>query len=85
MNKNKVSRSNGFLSNFFYEYWEIIKEDLIEVVRESRSSKMVFKDLNNNLLPLIPKKENANSLDAFRGTSFCKMVYKVISKVIAIK
>ena len=54
MKKDKVPRSDGFLTEFFQENREIIKEDLIEVVEESRSTKRVFKYLNNTFLFLIP-------------------------------
>ena len=54
MKKDKVARSDGFLTDFFQKNHEIIKEDLIEVVEESRSPKRVFKDLNNTFLFLTP-------------------------------
>ena len=54
MKKDKVPRSDGFLTDFFQKNCEIIKEDLIEVVEESRSPKRVFKDLNNTFLFLTP-------------------------------
>ena len=54
MKKDKVPRSDGFLTDFFQKNHEIIKEDLIEVVEESRSPKRVFKDLNNTFLFLTP-------------------------------
>ena len=54
MKKDKVPRSDGFLTEFFQENREIIKEDLIEVVEESRIPKRVFKDLNNTFLFIIP-------------------------------
>jgi len=54
MKKDKVPISDGFLTDFFQKNREIIKEDLIEVVEESRSPKRVFKDLNNTFLFLTP-------------------------------
>ena len=47
MKKDKVPRSDGFLTDFFRENHEIIKEDLIEVVEESRTPMRVFKDVTN--------------------------------------
>ena len=54
MKKDKFPRSDGFLTDFFQKNREIIKEDMIEVVEESRSPKRVFKDLNNTFLFLTP-------------------------------
>jgi len=41
--------------------------------------------LNSTFIILIPKKDNLDSLDNFRPISLCNCVYKIISKVIAIR
>lgn len=60
-----------------------MKDDLWEVVDESRASSFVFKDLNNTMIALILKNGNVSSFDDLRPISLCNSVYKVISKVMA--
>jgi len=52
-------------------------------VEKSRRSRKVLKALNASFIALIPKKENAMTLDGFRSIALCNVVYKIISKVIA--
>lgn len=39
MKKGKTPRPNGFTVEFFQEFWETIKFDLLEVVQESHKNK----------------------------------------------
>ena len=83
MKKGKAPGPDGFPIEFFQEFWEIIKFDLLEVVQESHRNKQMLKSLNSTFLALIPKKEEANRLDQFRPIALCNVVYKIITKLIA--
>ena len=83
MKKGKAPGPDGFPIEFFQEFWEIIKYDLLDVVQESYSNKQMLKSLNSTFLVLIPKKEGANQLEQFRPIALCNVVYKIITKVIA--
>ena len=83
MKKGKAPSPDGFPIEFFQEFWEIIKYDLLDVVQESYSNKQMLKSLNSTFLVLIPKKEGANQLEQFRPIALCNVVYKIITKVIA--
>eukprot|EP00253_Pinus_taeda_P009736 PITA_09736 len=61
----------------------IVKHDILEVVEESRKSRSVLRALNESFIALIPKQEKSMTPDRFRPIALCKVVYKIISKVIA--
>ena len=83
MKKGKAHGPNGFSIEFFQEFWEIVKYDLLDVVQESHRNKQMLKSLNSTFLDHIPKKEGVNWLDQFRPIALCNVVYKIITKLIA--
>ena len=83
MKKGMAPSPDGFLIEFFQEFWEIIKLDLLEVVQESHRNKQMLKSMNSTFLVLIPKQEGANQLTQFRPIALCNVVYKIITKLIA--
>ena len=74
---------DGFTSNFFHFFWDLIKEEVFEIIAEYRDKKGVLKDFNATFLTLIPKEARADSPNKFRPISLCNVIYKIISKVIA--
>ncbi|XP_059076363.1 uncharacterized protein LOC131875739 [Cryptomeria japonica] len=60
MKKGKAPGPDGFPIEFFQEFWEIIKFDLLEVIQESHRNKQMLKSMNSTFLALIPKMEGAN-------------------------
>lgn len=55
MKKGKAPGPDGFSIEFFQEFWEIIKFDLLEVVQESHRNKQMLKSMNSTFMVLIPK------------------------------
>ena len=55
MKKGKAPDPNGFSIEFFQEFWEIIKLDLLEVVKESHRNKQMLNSMNSTFLVLILK------------------------------
>ena len=60
----------------------MVKEEVVEIVEESRKKNGVLKDFNAMFLSLIPKETGAERPDKFRPIALCNVVYKIISKVI---
>ena len=83
MKKGKAPGPDGFPIEFFQEFWEIIKFDLLAVVHESQQNKQMLRALNATFLALIPKMEGADRLSQFRPISLCNVIYKIISKLMA--
>ena len=83
MQNGKAPSPDGFNVDFFKACWKTVKQDILEVVEDSRRSKAVLKALNASFIALIPKQEKAMTPDRFKPITYCNVVYKIISKVIA--
>ena len=83
MHNGKAPGPYGFNVDFFKACLRIVKQDILEVVEESRRFKTVLKALNEYFIALIPKQEKATSPDRFRPITLCNLIYKIISKVIS--
>ena len=80
----KAPGPDGFTSNFFHHFWDMVKEEVVEIVEESRLKKGVLKAFNATFLSLIPKEAGADSPDKFMPISLYNVIYKIIFKVIPI-
>jgi hypothetical protein len=54
-------------------------------VEESHNSGNVIPTLNATFLTLIPKEERVTNIKNFRHIALCNVIYKIISKVIALR
>lgn len=78
----KAPGPDGFTTNFFHEFWELIKTEVWELVEESRSMHWILPSLNATFLALVPKGDESNTLDKFKPIALCNVIYKLISKVL---
>ena len=81
--KDKSPGPDGWTIDFFMALFDILGMDLLQVLEESRSSGWIPASFNTTFIALIPKADNAITLNDFRPISLCNCVYKIISKVIA--
>jgi len=71
------------MSPIFYKtYWHIVGEDVVSIVLNALNSGMVHESINSTFISLIPKVKNSKSVSEFRPISLCKVVYKLIAKVV---
>lgn len=81
--RNKAPGPDGFMMEFFKHTWDIIKSDLMLVVKEFESTYSLDWRLSCTNLKLISKCSGAASLHNFRPISLIGGVYKIISKLLA--
>ena len=82
MAQGKSPSPDGFTSNFFHFFWDMIKEEVLPIVEESRKSRGVLKAFNATVLSLIPKGEGIDTPSKFRQIALYNVFYKIVSKVI---
>ena len=82
MAQGKGPDLDGFATNFFHFFWDMIKDEVWEIVEELWRKWGVLKAFNVTFLSLIPKREGADSPGKFTPISLCNVIYKIISKVI---
>eukprot|EP00253_Pinus_taeda_P017519 PITA_17519 len=81
----KAPGPDGFTSNFFHYFWELIKWEVWQVAEESRSMRWMYPGLNATFIALIPKSEDSNKPDKYRPIALCNIIYKIVSKVVALR
>jgi len=81
--EGKSPGSDSFTTTFFHSFWDLIKEEVWQVVEESHTLHWLLPSLNSTFIAHIPKEESTLTLDQFHPIALCNVIYKVISKVIA--
>eukprot|EP00253_Pinus_taeda_P004755 PITA_04755 len=69
--------------DFFKACRNIVKQDILQVVEDSRRHRTILKALNSSFIALIPKQEIDQTPNRFRPIALCNVIYKIISKVAA--
>ena len=82
---NKTPGPDGYSGEFYRKTWDIIGEDVTRAVLEFFRSGKLLKQWNCTAVSLIPKKVGADKLVDYRPISLCNVVYKVISKILAMR
>ena len=83
MSPLKAPGPNGMPPLFFQTYWTDVSMDVTHVVLSCLNSCSILKSINHTFITLIPKVNNLEKVSNFRPISFCNVIYKIISKLIA--
>ena len=81
--KDKSPGPNSWTIELYLGFFELLGEDLLEVVEESRKYGVIHAPINSTFIALIPKVDKLVAFDDFRLISLCNCLYKIISKVIS--
>nr|XP_008351105.2 uncharacterized protein LOC103414509 [Malus domestica] len=81
----KAPGPDGFQGIFYRSFWDIVVEDVNNLVRSFLRDEISPTEINNTHIVLLPKIPNPESVSHFRPISLCNYSYKVLSKVLAIK
>jgi hypothetical protein len=80
--KDKSPRLDGWTIEFFLHFFELVGEELLKVVEDSKRRGEVLKALNSTFLVLIPKVNKPSSFGEYRPIALCNLSYKIIEKII---
>jgi hypothetical protein len=81
--KDKSPALDGWTVEFFIHFFDILGDDLLELVEDSRIRGKVQCSLNSTFLALIPKMNKPMTFRDYMPISLCNLCYKLIAKVIA--
>ena len=59
---------------FFHFFWDVIKQEVLEIVEESQRNRGVLKAFNATFLTLVLKGEGADTPSKFRPIALCNVI-----------
>ena len=80
---NKAPGVDGISPLFFQNYWNIIKDDVVNAISSFFHTSNLIRTVNETIIFLIPKVDNPVFLTNFRPIILCTVLYKIISKILA--
>ncbi|GKU86405.1 hypothetical protein SLEP1_g936 [Rubroshorea leprosula] len=80
---SKSPGPDGFNFRFIRTMWEVIKDDIINFVREFHQHGRLVRGSNASFIVLIPKTDNPQAIEEFRPISLIGVIYKIIAKLLA--
>jgi hypothetical protein len=83
LNKDGAPGPDGFGAFFYQTYWDIIKIDVTNTVSEFFRTGWMLPNWNANCIILIPKTQNADTVEQFRPIALANFKFKIIPKILA--
>jgi len=82
MHPDSAPGPDGFSIAFYRGCWEIIKQDLMNMVNDFYLGKLDIKRLNYGVITLIPKVKNAMDVKQYRPICLLKVSFKIFTKLL---
>jgi hypothetical protein len=80
--KHNSAPGPDFPSEFFQEFWDVIKSDLFNLFKAFHDGSLNIERLNFGIVTLIPKVPDATDIKVFRPICLLNVCYKIITKVL---
>lgn len=80
---SKAPGYDGFNMRFIREMWDVVGEDISQLILNFFASGEFPPSINTTWVTLIPKSEQAENISEFRPISVIGCIYKIIAKLIA--
>ncbi|KAJ0800754.1 putative RNA-directed DNA polymerase [Helianthus annuus] len=80
--EDKAPGPDGYTSAFFKHAWDVVGNEVTNVVLQFFENGKLLNQVNHTILALIPKKEVPDSVVDYRPISCCNVLYKCISKIL---
>uniref|UniRef100_A0A803N4X6 Reverse transcriptase domain-containing protein n=1 Tax=Chenopodium quinoa TaxID=63459 RepID=A0A803N4X6_CHEQI len=82
---DKAPGPDGFSSKFYKASWDIVKNEICEVVLSFFNHVRLLKQVNNTLLTMVSKDEDDVFVSQYRHIACCNVIYKIISKLLCLR
>jgi hypothetical protein len=82
MKENTASGPDGFGVCFYKSCWEIIKGELMELMNDFYLQNLDVGRLNDGVITLIPKSQEANNVKHFRPICLLNVSFKIFTKLL---
>lgn len=81
----KAPGPDGLNPLFYQSQWEVLGDFIVEKVRCMFVSEEEVRKVNDTNIVLIPKSEHPENIKDFRPISLCNVIYKILTKVLAVR
>lgn len=85
MHPDKSPELDGLTAGFYIKHWHMLKEDVCRAIRLFLEGGEMPEVVNSTVLVLIPKVKSPQDLTQYRPISLCNVLYKIASKVLALR
>jgi len=82
---SKSPEPDGFNFNFIKKSWEFLKDDIMAALTLFHETGSISKGCNASFIALVPIVRDPSKLEQYRPISLVGALYKIISKVLAIR
>ena len=79
----KAPGPDGIPPLFYQHYWDLVGKEITISVLSFLNYASLPEHLNHTFITLIPKVKNPKLISKFHPISFCNVLYKIFSKVLA--
>jgi hypothetical protein len=85
MEKNKAAGPDGFPMKFYQICREIVKDDLMVLFRDFHHHGIDLARINYGMIILIPKIDEATTIQKFRPICLLQVLFKIFTKVLTVR
>jgi hypothetical protein len=85
MEKNKAASPDGFPIEFYQSCWDIIKSDLMTIFKDFYLHKIELSKINYGIITLIPKGDNASTIQKYRPICLLQVLFKFCTKALTVR
>jgi hypothetical protein len=85
MEHNKAPSPDGIPAEFYQNFWDVIKGDLMQMFHELHMGTLPLFSLNFGVITLIPKAKDANRIQQYRPICLLNVSFKIFTKVATIR
>ena len=83
MNLNKAPGIDGIPIEFYLKYWNIIKKEMIEIIRNNVKGTLLNEKQRKVVITLLPKDGDQSMLKSWRPVSLICCDVKIVAKILA--
>ena len=83
LNTNKAPGIDGIPIEFYQKYWEIIKKEFVQVIKNITKGTLLINEQKKAIITLLPKGGDLSLLKSWRPISLICSDVKIVSKILA--
>ena len=85
MEHNKAPGPDGFPAEFYQQFWDVIKGDLMCMFHDLHKGDIPLFSLNFGVITLLPKINDATRIQQFRPICLLNVSFKIFTKVATLR